>query len=162
MNTLLRRVPLIVLLFAASFLLVADRGISIAEQAVQADRDHAYHDYVPDRELPTTLDPTEFNANPAASVAYTLAARIPKILYQVPCYCGCDRTQGHQSLLDCFVGRHGAFCRLCQQEAIFTFEQKRKGTTAPQIRDAIAWGKASQLNLEKYVECFYRQAKRVP
>jgi asparagine synthase (glutamine-hydrolysing) len=156
------KVPLIMLLFAASFLLVAGRGMLIAKQTVQADRAHAYHDYAPDRGLPETLDPTEFNANHAAFVAYTLAARIPKILYQVPCYCGCDRHQGHQSLLDCFVGRHGVFCRLCQQEAIFTFEQNRRGRTAPHIRDAIASGKVSQLNLEKHVECFYRQAKRAP
>ncbi len=56
--------------------------------------------------LPRTLPSTEF-AIPIVARAYEIAARIPKVLAQQPCYCWCDR-YGHRSLLDCFASDHGA------------------------------------------------------
>ena len=35
---------------------------------------------------------------PFQSHAYELAAKIPAVLYQQPCYCYCDRGMGHNSL----------------------------------------------------------------
>jgi hypothetical protein len=40
--------------------------------------------------------------------AYKVAAEIPDVLAGVACYCGCDKSQGHRNLLDCFVDDHGA------------------------------------------------------
>jgi hypothetical protein len=40
--------------------------------------------------------------------AYKAAAEIPDVLAGVTCYCGCDKSQGHRNLLDCFVDDHGA------------------------------------------------------
>ena len=42
--------------------------------------------------------------------AYELAAKIPVIIHQQPCYCFCDRSMNHNSLHSCFEGTHGAHC----------------------------------------------------
>src|SRR5215472_3188177 len=34
-------------------------------------------------------------------VAYDVAAKIPRVIYQLPCYCYCDRI-GHKSLRTCY------------------------------------------------------------
>ena len=44
---------------------------------------------------------------PYQTHAYELAAKIPKVIYQQPCYCYCDRGMGHTSLHSCFSGTHG-------------------------------------------------------
>src|SRR5579859_8083288 len=86
----------------------------------------AYHDQPPVLPFPETLKPEQFGQNEPAFVAYTLAAHTKKTLYQVPCYCPCDKLEGHKSLLDCFVGDHGTHCRICQQEAVFCFLHRRE------------------------------------
>src|SRR5580692_603585 len=45
-----------------------------------------------------------------AQAGYTAAAQIPDICEKLFCYCGCDSTDKHQSLLDCFTSDHGADC----------------------------------------------------
>ena len=40
--------------------------------------------------------------------AYAFAANREDIVRYVPCYCGCDRTDHHLSLHDCFVRGHGS------------------------------------------------------
>ena len=47
---------------------------------------------------------------PFQTHAYELAAKIPAVLHQQPCYCYCDRGMGHNSLHSCFEGTHGAQC----------------------------------------------------
>ena len=71
----------------------------------------AFHAQPPPGPLPATLPPSLF-ANAVAQNAYTLAARVKRVLYQQPCYCHCDRSQGHTSLLDCFAGQHASVCDL--------------------------------------------------
>jgi hypothetical protein len=44
---------------------------------------------------------------PYQTHAYDLAAKIPVVLHQQPCYCYCDR-MGHNSLHSCFENTHGA------------------------------------------------------
>ena len=50
---------------------------------------------------------------PFQARAYEAAARNSKLIYQLPCYCYCDRSQGHNSLHSCFEGTHGANCATC-------------------------------------------------
>ena len=38
--------------------------------------------------------------------AYQLAAKIPDVVYQMPCFCYCERI-GHNSLHTCFESTHG-------------------------------------------------------
>jgi Protein of unknown function with PCYCGC motif len=109
----------------------------------------AFHSQVPAGPLPATLDPQTF---PSVLVqnAYALAARVRKVLYQQPCYCHCDRSQGHGSLLDCFAGKHAAECGVCIREGLYSYEQTRKGKTPAQIREGIERGEWQQVDLTKY------------
>lgn len=59
------------------------------------------------RPLPAVLDPKQFS-DPSVVKAYRYAKEIPEIFSQQPCYCHCDKGNGHRSLLDCFATDHGA------------------------------------------------------
>jgi hypothetical protein len=115
-----------------------------AEEAVPA-----FHNEPPQGQLPETLSPSQFTDAVVQNV-YTLAARVKKILYQQPCYCHCDRSQGHTSLLDCFASKHGSGCGVCMREAIYSYEQSHKGKTAAQIRAGIERGEWQQVDMSKY------------
>jgi hypothetical protein len=109
----------------------------------------AFHNSAPTGPLPETLSPSLFT-EPVAQNAYALAARVKKILYQEPCYCHCDRSQGHGSLLDCYAGKHAAVCGICEREAFYAYEQSHKGKTAAQIREAIEHGDWQSVDVTKY------------
>jgi Protein of unknown function with PCYCGC motif len=79
--------------------------------------------------------------------AYELAAKIPRVIYQQPCYCYCDR-MGHTSLHTCFEGTHGAQCATCLKELYYSYDQTKKGKTPTQIRQGIMKGEWKQVNLE--------------
>jgi hypothetical protein len=80
--------------------------------------------------------------------AYELAAKIPVVLHQQPCYCYCDRSQGHNSLHSCFEGTHGARCSTCLKELYYAYTMHRKGRTAAQIRQGIVRGEWRQIDLQ--------------
>jgi len=109
----------------------------------------AFHNQAPQGQVPGTLSPTEFS-DVVVQNAYILAGRVKKILYQQPCYCHCDRSQGHKSLLDCFASKHGAACGVCMREAIYSYEQSHHGKTAAQIRAGIEHGEWQQVDMTKY------------
>jgi hypothetical protein len=109
----------------------------------------AFHTEVPPGPLPATMNP-EFFKDPMVQNAYTVAARIKKTLYQQPCYCHCDRSQGHGSLLDCFASKHGSGCNICISEDLYGYEQSQKGKTAAQIRRGIIKGEWRSVDLAKY------------
>ena len=109
----------------------------------------AYHSQVPPGALPQTLDPASFN-NPLVQNAYAVAAKVKRVLYQQPCFCHCDRSLGHESLLDCYVGKHAAVCDVCMKEAFYAYEQTLKKKTAAQIRDGILHGEWQQVDVSKY------------
>lgn len=109
----------------------------------------AFHAEPPNGELPPTMAPSLY-ADKLVFNAYWVAGRAKAVLYQQPCYCHCDRSSGHGSLLDCFVGRHGAVCGTCQKEALFSYEQTHKGKTPAQIREAIIRGDWQKIDLTKY------------
>lgn len=79
--------------------------------------------------------------------SYELAAKIPNVLHQLPCYCYCDR-MGHNSLRSCFENTHGAQCATCMKEVFYAYAQHKKGRTAKQIRQGIMQGEWKQVNLE--------------
>lgn len=118
-------------------------------QAPATEAVPAFHDAAPAGALPDTLSPALFN-DTLAQNAYTIAARIKKVLYQQPCYCHCDRSQGHTSLLDCFTARHAAVCGTCEREDFYAYEQTHKGKTPAQIRDGIERGDWEKLDVTKY------------
>jgi hypothetical protein len=69
--------------------------------------------------------------------AYADAAKVPKVLYQLPCFCHCDRALGHTSLHSCFAGTHGAECSTCAKEGVYAYLMTKQGKTVKQIRDGI-------------------------
>jgi hypothetical protein len=58
------------------------------------------------REHRPTLDPAKFVGR--ARVTHQIAREIPDVLDQLYCYCGCDKSVGHRSLLSCFTDGHAA------------------------------------------------------
>jgi hypothetical protein len=83
---------------------------------------------------------------PFQTHAYELAAKIPAVIHQQPCYCHCDR-MGHKSLRSCFENTHGAQCSTCLKELYYSYSQNKKGKTATQIRDGIIKGEWNQVDL---------------
>jgi hypothetical protein len=85
---------------------------------------------------------------PAQIAAYKAAAKASPVLYQMPCYCYCDRNHGHTSLRSCFESTHGASCGTCMQEALYSYRQSQKGWSAKMIRDGIMRGDFKLLDLQ--------------
>lgn len=89
----------------------------------------------PGERLRITLDPKNFQGN--VREAYAVAERDPALLAQLHCYCGCDKTDGHKNLLDCFRDSHGSTCAICVGEAIDASAMSARGVSVEQIRDAL-------------------------
>ncbi len=134
---------------ALGIAIVPQRAASRQAQDPAEEPLPAFHAAPPQGPLPATLSPTLFT-NVVAQNAYAVAARVKKILYQQPCYCHCDRSQGHGSLLDCFAGKHASGCDVCIREGFYAYEQSRKGKTAVQIRTGIEQGAWRQVDMTKY------------
>ena len=109
----------------------------------------AFHTQVPPGPLPATMSPESFT-DVVVQNAYRVAARVKKVLYQQPCYCHCDRSQGHESLLDCFLSKHASVCGVCIREGFYAYEQSRKGKSGAEIREGIERGEWQQVDLSKY------------
>lgn len=117
---------------------------------IRVERVPAYHKHPPKGPLPVTLDPQLF-PDPLNQHVYAMAAKEKTLLYQLPCYCGCDREAvHHKSLLDCYCDRHASFCATCKMEAVFAYQEYRKGKTAAQIRREIIAGKWRKVDLSSY------------
>lgn len=89
----------------------------------------------PAAKLRMTLDPQLFQGD--VRKAYQVAQDDPALLAQMHCYCGCDRTEGHKNLLDCFRDKHGSTCAICTGEAIEAEQLARQGMPVEQIRDSL-------------------------
>lgn len=142
-------------ILSGAILCGAALGMAIAashaasHQAQGAEELPAFHNEAPKGQLPETLEPSQFT-NVVVQNAYSLATRVKKILYQQPCYCHCDRSQGHSSLLDCFAGKHASVCEICIREGLYSYEQSHKGKTAAQIRAGIERGEWRDVDVSKY------------
>lgn len=134
---------------AIGMFVLPGRSAPGAAQAKGEEAVPAYHRQAPTGLLPTTLSPTLFT-DPVVKNSYAAAARIKKTLYQLPCYCHCDRSAGHGSLLDCYVSQHASGCDICMKETFYASEKLRKGKTAEQIREAIIQGEWEQQDLTRY------------
>ncbi|HYL84959.1 MAG TPA: CYCXC family (seleno)protein [Candidatus Angelobacter sp.] len=141
-------------LFCAGLILTilpqpAASGSRQEPQAGADDAVPAYHAKAPQGELPETMNPELFS-DPLVKNAYAVAAKIKKTLYQQPCYCHCDKSKGHTSLLDCFASQHGSGCGTCIYEDFYSYEQANKGKTAAQIREGIIKGEWKTVDATKY------------
>ena len=103
-----------------------------------------YNPTPPSRPLPPVLHGEQLSgvnfSRPFQVTAYRMAAKVSPVLHQLPCYCRCDRSMGHNSLHSCFEGLHGAECSTCMKEAVFAYSETKRGRTPAQIRAEIEKG----------------------
>jgi len=83
----------------------------------------------------SVLNPSKFFGR--ASLGYKAAKQAPELCQKLFCYCGCDMTDSHSSLLDCFTCDHGADCQICQDEAIIGLHMQQEGKSLYKIQRAI-------------------------
>jgi len=81
------------------------------------------------------LPPNKFFGR--AALGYSAAKQAPEVCAKLFCYCGCDLTDSHANLLDCFTCEHGVDCQICQEEAIIGLRMKREGKNLYTIQKAI-------------------------
>jgi hypothetical protein len=130
----------VVLAISAAFLSLA----ASAQWSLPTDDVPAFHQGPPPpgAAVAPVLTPEQLDAAsltlPWQHRVYGLAAHIPRVLYQLPCNCRCDRGLGHTSLLSCFQGTHGGECSTCAQEAVYAYRMSRQGRSVSQIRSGIA------------------------
>jgi hypothetical protein len=132
--------------------LLAEAVPQSSPEARTVSHELSYHDHAPIGPLPSLLDAWQFRISRAALVAYYLASQIKETLYQVPCYCPCNKSEGHQSLLDCFADKHGSKCVTCQREAVFCYLQTKKGRTPAEIRQAMERGEMQKIDWETEID----------
>ena len=82
--------------------------------------------------------------------AYELAAKIPGVINQLPCYCYCERI-GHKSLHTCFESDHGAHCSICMKEVYYAFQETKLKKTPAHIREGVIKGEWKSINLDSVV-----------
>lgn len=85
--------------------------------------------------LAPVLDPNKYFGK--AKLGYAAAQLCPEICAKLFCYCGCDETDEHDTLLDCFTTDHGVDCHICQEEALIALKMKRDGKSLAEIQQAV-------------------------
>lgn len=127
--------------------------VASAQWTNPADSIPAYNATAPKGALPPVLSGSQLTGpyftQPYQVTAYKMAQKIPAVLHQLPCYCHCDRSLGHNSLHSCFEGTHGAACSTCMKEGVYAYQQTKLGRTPAQIRAAIERGDWMSVDLEK-------------
>ncbi|QKG83326.1 hypothetical protein GXN76_01805 [Kroppenstedtia pulmonis] len=95
-------------------------------------------------QLPGFLD----SVDPQIRQVYSLVAKHPDLIKDMPCYCGCGDSVGHKSNLSCFIrdiekdgkvvwDSHGTKCNVCLQIAAEAASMKTEGKSHTEIRKAI-------------------------
>lgn len=77
-----------------------------------------------------TLDPAYFTG--MAHEAYEIAAKYPKLLAQLHCYCGCGN-----DLLQCYRTTHASHCSMCMHEALDAETMYKNGDPVKEIRERL-------------------------
>ncbi len=90
------------------------------------------------------LDPKRFRTEhwqdkPMVPVSYEIAKKRPDVLERLFCYCGCDLTEHHKTLLDCFTDtdEHGSTCSECIDEAFLADRLYKDGATMARIQQMV-------------------------
>jgi hypothetical protein len=84
---------------------------------------------------PPVMDPSM--AAGMAAMGYASAKAAPEVMSKLFCYCGCDQTDSHSALIDCFTGTHGMDCHICQEEAVLALKMYRDGATMAEIQKRV-------------------------
>ncbi len=73
----------------------------------------------------------------AAAMGYASAKAAPEVMARLFCYCGCDVSDSHSWLIDCFTSDHGKDCHICQEEAVLALRLHRDGASMTEIQQRI-------------------------
>ena len=117
--------------------------VAASAQWIGSDDVPAFHATAPApaTKLPAILSGKQLSGPlfqyPWQKAVYVDAAKVQKVIYQLPCYCRCDRNMGHASLHSCFEGLHGAECSTCAKEGFYAYQMTLKGKTVKEIRDGV-------------------------
>ncbi|MBX9687845.1 MAG: PCYCGC domain-containing protein [Candidatus Obscuribacterales bacterium] len=98
------------------------------------------------KEYKAVLEPGQFFG--LASFGYASAKACPEVMEKLFCYCGCDLTDSHTSLLDCFTSVHGVDCHICQEEAVLANKMHKDGASITEIQKTIDEKYSSQYPFE--------------
>jgi hypothetical protein len=112
----------------------------------------AYHKEPPKEQLPPLVSYKQLEKEQMKDYqirAYKAADAHPEDLYQIPCYCYCDRRHGHTSLHSCFETEHAAGCKECMKEAIYTEQMLRQHKNLDEIRAGLQRGEFREVQLEQ-------------
>jgi hypothetical protein len=71
------------------------------------------------------------------AAAYRLAGENRELLDAMYCYCYCNKSIGHKSLLSCFVDNHAANGGICQDQAFYAGSLGKKGFDVAQVRHEV-------------------------
>jgi hypothetical protein len=140
--------------FLAVVAVLLAAGMTHAQFASQQSQIPAFHPAAPApaTKLPPILTQKQLAEQgliaPAQVASYKAAARASSVVYQMPCYCYCDRNHGHTSLRSCFESTHGANCGTCMAEALYSYKMSKKGWTPKQIRDGVLRGDYKLMDLQ--------------
>jgi hypothetical protein len=106
------------------------------------ETEHSGHDMASLDKMPEEIQ----RAPKPVREAYQFAVANPRVLRQVPCYCGCGG-MGHTSNYSCYVGvspsgakafdGHALGCSICVDIALDAMRLLEEGKSIPQIRDYI-------------------------
>jgi hypothetical protein len=135
-------------------IVVALQGVKMSgsDQITATTQDvPAFHNSAPTGHDADALDAKEFNTDPKMHTIYDRANQSRKVLYQLPCYCKCTRYLKHTSLLSCFREKHATTCEICQKEALYAYDQTKKGQTVAQIRKEVVKGSWKTVDVDAYV-----------
>jgi hypothetical protein len=141
--------------WALGLAVLAITAASYAQWSNPADDVPAYHPSAPLKlsALPPILASAKLTGEnfryPWQVHVYQQAAQIGNVIYQLPCYCRCDRALGHTSLRSCFEVLHGTECSTCAKEVFFAYSQTKAGKTPGEIRAAIGRREYESIDLEK-------------
>jgi hypothetical protein len=116
---------------------------------MQTSSKYAYHCRPPSGPIPATMAAALFTDNSVAYVAYSLARTIKEVLYQEPCFCSCNASASHKSLLDCYRNKHASWCHTCQQELLFCVREHARGKSPSQIRQRLFNGGWGEINVQQ-------------
>lgn len=80
------------------------------------------------------LDPNLFAGQ--VKLGYELTKQQPSVARDLFCYCGCDVTDLHKTLLDCYTdpNRHAADCKHCIDEMLVANKMLKEGKTMAQVQ----------------------------
>ncbi len=97
--------------------------------------------------LPADQRVGEMFSNPYQVHAYELAAKIPGVLNQLPCYCYCERI-GHKSLHTCYRERSRSPLRYLHERGVLRVRADEAKKTPTQIRAGIIKGDWKSIDLD--------------